>query len=259
MMTTRNTFCAAVKIAAAAVLMAACFARTAPAGTGADSSSVNAPARDTVGAARLAARRDTASKGLRGAVSRTPRAVAAPAKAPPIDIRALSIDQPRQAKEPVPAQVAPQAPEVSRTAAFLAALVVAASSTILLLLFVVRRPAGVTAVPRAAAAPAAAVQSTGEGEREDAPDVRVPDEEDDFYGVGKDMRSAREEFALAMRLHTGSMGDGSRRQARSACSAGATVAERVRVARRLGIGRGEIDLALRLQKLETIPAEEEHS
>jgi hypothetical protein len=80
----------------------------------------------------------------------------------------------------------------------------------------------------------------------------APEEDDGFYDVGKDLRSARGELSLAMRLHAGPMADGTRRRARSACSADASNAERVKVAKRLGIGRGEIDLALRLQKLEEI-------
>ena len=177
-------------------------------------------------------------------------------KTAPVDVRALYESEMRANAEPVTPVPAPVRTPVPPVLAI--AIVIASVSTSLILLFVYRaaRRPSVSRPPLAMPLP-----------REEARDEEEPrvtsadaplDEEDAFYGVGKDLRSSREEFALAMRLHSGSMGEGSRRSARSACSADATTAERVKVARRLGIGRGEIDLALRLRKLESnTPVEEE--
>ncbi|HUI65723.1 MAG TPA: hypothetical protein VL126_12855, partial [Bacteroidota bacterium] len=73
---------------------------------------------------------------------------------------------------------------------------------------------------------------------------------DEFFDLGKDLRRQREEIALAMRLHAGPLLDATRSRARSACKSGATAAERVKMAKRLGIGRGEIELAMRLKNIE---------
>ena len=143
---------------------------------------------------------------------------------------------------------------------FAMAFVIAACSTVLVLVLVVRASGKARARRRCAAGPEIpatrdvpeiAETVDDEEERVAEEERSVPDDDDEFYGVGKGLRGTREELALAMRLHSGSMGDSTRRRARSACSADATTAERVRAAKKLGIGRGEIDLALRLQKLES--------
>jgi hypothetical protein len=137
----------------------------------------------------------------------------------------------------------------------LAAVLVAACSTGLILFFVARASGRGHAPPASRARPSRSAEYVPP-EPEDAgyaPEsgVSVQEDEDGFFGVGRELRGAREEMALAMRLHSGAMGDGARCSARGACSADATTAERVKVAKRLGIGRGEIDLALRLRKLES--------
>jgi hypothetical protein len=143
---------------------------------------------------------------------------------------------------------------------FAMAFVIAACSTVLILTYVVRasgkarprwRLAAGPEIPATPEAPEIPGTEDDEHERVVVRESAAPDDDDEFYGVGKGLRGTRGELALAMRLHSGSMGDCSRRRARSACSADATTAERVRAAKKLGIGRGEIDLALRLQKLES--------
>ena len=139
--------------------------------------------------------------------------------------------------------------------ALMTAFVVAACSTALILALVVRASGKRHAPGRPHAEPDSREIPDTESEeagRIVAGEEPAPDDDDDgFFGLGRDLRSAREELALALRLHSGPMGEGSRRCARTACSADATTADRVRVAKRLGIGRGEIELALRLQKLES--------
>jgi hypothetical protein len=228
-------------------LLAASCALPAVSAPGADTS-----ASDTIHAVRTApqhaaARQDSAAHPVR----------AAKRKMPPIDIRALASGQATTAPgTPVAPAVRP-AERTSGFTALVAALVVAGSSTMLILLAIARRggrkrtvslpvPDAVTAAETDVEEPVALPESTD-------------DDEETLFGVGGDLRNARGEFDLAMRLHSGSMGDGARRSARSACTPDATTAQRVKVAKRLGIGRGEIDLALRLQKLESVPAEEEHS
>lgn len=151
---------------------------------------------------------------------------------------------------------------------FATAFAVAACSTVLVLAFVVRSSRKARARRRRAAGteiPAGRdmqeiVETAGdEEERFVAAETSAPEDDEaeaeaeaeEFYGVGEGLRGTREELALAMRLHSGTMGESTRRRAMSACSADATTAERVRAAKKLGIGRGEIDLALRLRKLET--------
>jgi|GEM_PF-3288538 len=174
-------------------------------------------------------------------------------KVPPVDVRALAASETRASES------APASPRQGSSGAglpvLLAAVLVAAVSTALILVFVARasgRGNGSPAVPpppreEAVSSPAEPEGVVYAGE----PGGSVPEEEDGYFGVGRGLRGARGEMALAVRLHSGAMGDGSGRSARSACGADATNAERVKVAKRLGIGRGEIDLALRLRKLES--------
>jgi hypothetical protein len=179
-------------------------------------------------------------------------------KTAPVDVRALYEAEMRAGAEaagPLPAPPRGPAPPV-----FAISLVIAAASTVLIMLVVYRAMRRRPISPALPAAPVSCDDGVEEEELRVPEAAESPDDEDAFYGVGRDLRSTRGEFALAMRLHSGSMGEGSRRSARGACSADATTAERVKVARRLGIGRGEIDLALRLRKLESItPVEEEIS
>ncbi|HTO92869.1 MAG TPA: hypothetical protein VMM80_00815 [Bacteroidota bacterium] len=190
-------------------------------------------------------------------------------KAPPIDVRALAA---LQAPPDAPALSRPAGGSRSALPLIALSLLIAGGSTALILRILAR------SLRKSPRAPARGAQAAGGAGRDGVPsashcpreeDETAPlvaaggagadDEEDDpFYGVGKEMRSAREEFALAMRMHAAPMGDGLRRGAVEACGENSSLAERIKIARRLGVGRGEIDLALRLQKLETIvPAEEE--
>ncbi|HUI10278.1 MAG TPA: hypothetical protein VL221_08120 [Bacteroidota bacterium] len=197
------------------------------------------------------------------------RAQARVKKEPPVDVRALAALQ----SQPEPASLAQAGPGSARAALPLVAvsLAIAGGSTALILWLLARssrnRRRTARAPAAAAQAPAVSRVSADEEEPSGGPEVAplapqasalMEEEEDDpFRGIGKEMRGAREEFALAMRMQASPLGDGLRRSAREACGENATVAERVKIARRLGVGRGEIDLALRLQKLETIvPAEE---
>ena len=187
-------------------------------------------------------------------------------KAPPIDVRALAA-----------LQSAPESPAPARAAAGTSAsalpligvsFLIAGGSTVLILWILARAsgkrrgPARASVQPgsRPAGSAAPDVLSAASDEEGAAPaiDASLEEEDDPFCGVGKEMRSAREEFALAMRMHAAPLGDGLRRGAVESCGEHSSLAERVKIARRLGVGRGEIDLALRLQKLETIvPAKEE--
>jgi len=186
-------------------------------------------------------------------------------KSPPVDVRALAALQ-AAAESPAPAQASSG---TSRSALPLVAvsLLIAGGSTGLMLWVMARvvakrrRPAAAEVRAPLSAAPNAAHPAPDEEDADPAAPAGKDEEEDDpFCGVGKEMRSAREEFALAMRIHAAPMGDGLRRGAVEACGEHASPADRVKIARRFGVGRGEIDLALRLQKLETIvPGEEEHA
>ncbi|HTY59144.1 MAG TPA: hypothetical protein VMF59_10015 [Bacteroidota bacterium] len=201
-----------------------------------------------------AARTDSAARVSPAA--KAPRPAVKAARKPPIDVRALASEQTNAGFENHTAAPVQAGERKSGVFALVSALIVAGVSTLLILLLVARRSARrrIPSAPVSVTAPLA-----GEEETEESPlpaDAQA-EEEDSFFGVGRDLRSARGEMDLAMRLHAGSMGDGSRRRARSACSADATIAQRVKVAKRLGIGRGEIDLALRLQKLEIVPTEGE--
>jgi len=187
-------------------------------------------------------------------------------KAPPIDVRALA------ALQAAPESPASGAATPARSGSALpllgVSLLIAGGSTGLIL-WVLARLLGKRSRPARASlrsdgrqpgnAPVGPAHDPA-GDRSAPAVVDAVDEEEDdpFYGVGKEMRGAREEFALAMRMQSAPLGDSLRRGAVEACGDDASPAERVKIARRLGVGRGEIDLALRLQKLETIvPAEEE--
>ena len=248
----------AVRAAIAGGVLFAAVCALPPSGIGAGDGAVLNGMRGPASEARaLNARPDTSRHAGPRAPALAPRSDGRTWKTPPIDLRALSAGEPRPASEP--AQV-PQTPRRGASGSAIplvvAAVFVAACSTAIILFFVARasarRSTGPVPVARAPRVPEYARAEEGEAAAgtEQYPPVRE-EEEDGFFGVGRDLRGAREEMALAMRLHSGAMGDGSRRSARSACAADATTAERVKVAKRLGIGRGEIDLALRLQKLES--------
>ena len=205
------------------------------------------------GAAALRTRPDTTRAGLLRA-ARVPRPESGKWSIPPVDVRALSAAEPRGASEHAPAP-APQGGPRAALPVVLAAVLAAACSTALILFFVARATLRRSPAPAPVArlvqpAECAPVENDGAASSAE-PAVPASGDEDGFFGVGRDLRAARGEMALAMRLHSGAMGDGARRSARGACSLDATTAERVKVARRLGIGRGEIDLALRLRKLES--------
>lgn len=247
----------ALRAALAGGVLFAAVCALPPAGIGAgDGAVLNGMHGAASGARGLNARPDTSRHAGSRAAALTPRSDGRTWKAPPIDLRALSAAESRPAAEPVQVPQTPRrgVPPAGLPAVF-AAVFVAACSTAIILFFVVRasarRSPGPAPLARAPRAPEDVAAAQGEAGGVTEPDAPVPEEEDGFFGVGKDLRGAREEMALAMRLHSGTMGEGSRRSARSACAADASTAERVKVAKRLGIGRGEIDLALRLQKLES--------
>ncbi|HXX62782.1 MAG TPA: hypothetical protein VEO56_03210, partial [Bacteroidota bacterium] len=147
-----------------------------------------------------------------------------------------------------------------------ASVAIAAGSTVIILLVIVRfgkrsPPAtrlrrgetGIAGAPMNEELPEpedlAERGSTGTGRNALASDSDN-DGKDGFFDLGNGLRRQREEIALAMRLHTGPLLDASRCRARLACKSGATASERVRMAKRLGIGRGEIELAMRLKNME---------
>ncbi|HTS00401.1 MAG TPA: hypothetical protein VML00_11645 [Bacteroidota bacterium] len=217
--------------------------------------STRVPARAAVDTARMSARHRTARPGE-----------SKKRKAPPIDVRALAALQAAQ-ESPASAATTP-ARSGSALPLLGVSLLIAGGSTGVILWILARvqrrqrRPAraSVRADGRLPGDAPAGPPHDPAGDRSAPAVVDAVDEEEDdpFYGVGKEMRGAREEFALAMRMQSTPLGDSLRRGAVEACGEHASLAERVKIARRLGVGRGEIDLALRLQKLETIvPAEEE--
>jgi len=178
-------------------------------------------------------------------------------RAAPVDIRAIAA---LQAASEAPAQAPPSAPNPASALPLLGASLLIAGGSTALILWLFTRTAARRRRPAPAPADAAAAPAAAEEEALPAAQPEDTEEDDPFYGVGKEMRSAREEFALAMRLHAAPMGDGLRRETVEACGENASIADRVKIARRLGVGRGEVDLALRLQKLEAIvPAEEENA
>ena len=249
----RNLIAVRTGFAGMLLLAAMCVLppRGARAGDGAVLNGIHVTA---AGAKALKARPDTTRSALLRAVAGTRQADDRKWKMPLIDVRALSGAVTRTAAESVPVSSRQGASGAGLPVA-LAAVLAAACSTAVILFFVARssgRGRASLAAParphRSAEHAPAAPDDAGYAPESGVP---VPEDEDGFFGVGRELRGARGEMALAMRLHSGAMGDGSRRSARSACSIDATTAERVKVAKRLGIGRGEIDLAVRLRKLES--------
>ncbi len=253
----------AVRTRVAGMLFLAAVCALPSRGAGAGDGAVLNGIHGTTAAAKAAkGRPDTARSVSPRAGSGRVRAGVGAWKTPPIDVRALSAAEPRAAAEAAPAILRPVA-SGGGLPVVLAAFFVAACSTALVLFFVHRvsrreRTAPATAAcPQKAADRAAPLPDGREFDGEGG--IPVAEVEECFDGVGRELRSSRAEFALAMKLHSGALGDDAGRRARSACRADATTAERVKVARRLGIGRGEIDLALRLQKLGRTSAEGENA
>jgi len=146
----------------------------------------------------------------------------------------------------------------------LAVAVIAALSTGLLLFVASRRQVGITvAAPRSQAtqpqslpgpepalpAPARPVKNRF-AEEEEFPEVDEPERDDDTMQLARRFERGQNELSLALRLRGAYAASVGTTKVQKALTAKKSKAQQLNAARKLGVGRGELELALHLEQLQ---------